>query len=1054
MSMEEDPIVAQCRVRVGQLVSGKWRLDALIGVGGMAAVYMATHRNGSVGAIKLLHEEVALNQEVRERFLREAYIANKVGHPGTVKVLDDDVDDDGAPYLVMELLQGESVESKAEKAGGRLSIHETLDIIDQTLAVLEAAHKHSIVHRDLKPENLFFTKASQLKVLDFGIARLREENARKTQTGMVMGTPSFMAPEQAMGRWNDVDARTDIYAVGATAFTLLTGLPVHEAETAGEMLVAAATRPARSLARVLNNAPFSLVAMVDRALAYEREHRFPDAAAFRAELAKVRESLTDEAVNKTQVSPQAQVIPATVVGGDAPDGYGKGERGERLDTFDPSSNSPEEVERMQNVFTLLERGLVARKQYGVNHPETKRRTDECFKELASALMSCDICLAWNFTPYAFVAGDNVIWEPEIPWNRIPYQLFSDGVRTMGLVPGLDEQEFHDWLALITLDPTVDLAPEDDLVTRLWDAGFQHVFHQAIDSFAEGNQEQRARYEAERKQVIEDAHGEHIRDAAQAWRQRQADGGVREAGSAPASAKTKQVIDFINKSSPLDAEAAARVANMSLQDGATAEEAHASHSLAIDEATRALLAARLDTDVAATSERFVIAAAEAFVASAKMGRSQAVTAPLRRAVDGLCSGEPEKAMDMIVQLRETVKIDGKDHETENLRNTITAEILSPRTLLDILKGSGTLPEARRQSYLKGLSKVLECIQSQHFESAIAFLPEAPQGKIRELLLEFLKRAGHGYEPKIGALFATADLELGLDLVRLLASIEGDQAREAVAMASDSPHPLVRIEALGHLEGVSGTRVRNELRKLLEDESLDVRLAALQAMEKNQIAAAGPFLVLRIQDKAFLKLPFEEREQSLQTLCTLRPRRCEEVCMALLRESRLLRPNALETTREMACRFLAEVASTDAALHLLQSVSSSKPWHNSKRVRESAREALDRLAKRAQALIEARKSAVEGKRSEDGASATRPPGTRTTGAKKPARKTQPGSRPGASKPADPRTPSSTGAAPRPAAGGVPAAAPAKDGTTAMRKKRPSEVGEPPATPARRASTASGD
>jgi serine/threonine protein kinase len=1047
---EEDPLVAQCRGRVGQLVSGKWRLDALIGIGGMAAVYMATHRNGSVGAIKILHDEVSMNEEVRERFLREAYIANKVGHPGTVKVLDDDVDDGGTPYLVMELLQGESVEGKAEKAGGRLSIKETLDILDQTLAVLEAAHKHAIIHRDLKPENLFFTKGGQLKVLDFGIARLREENARKTQTGMVMGTPSFMAPEQAMGRWNEVDARTDIYAVGATAFTLLTGLPVHEAETAGEMLVAAATRPARSLARVLNNAPFNLVAMVDRALAYERDHRFADAAAFRAEIAKVRASLTDEVISKTQISPQAPVIPATVHGAAAtPDGYDKGERGERLETFDPSTNSPEEIERMQNVFTLLERGLVARKQYGVNHPEVKRRFEECFKELASALMSCDICLAWNFTPYAFTAGDAVIWEPETPWNRIPYQLFSDGVRTMGLVPGLDEQEFHEWIDLITLDPTVDLAPEDDLVTRLWDAGFQHVFHQAIDSFAEGNQEERARYESERKAVVEVAHGEHIRDAAQAWRQRQAEGGVQSAAAANAGAKTKQVIDFINKSTPLDAEAAARVANMNLQDGGSPEEAQASHSLMIDEATRALLAARLDTDVAATSERFVVAAAEAFVASAKMGRSQAVTAPLRRAVDGLCSGEPEKAMDMIVQLRETVTIEGKALETENLRNTITAEILSPRTLLDILKGSSALGEERRQVYLKGLSKVLECIQSQHFESAIAFLPEAPAGKVRELLLDFMKRAGAGHEHKIGALFTSADLELGLELVRLLVAIESDKAREAVAMASDSPHPLVRIEALGHLEGVSGTRVRNELRKLLEDESLDVRLAALKAMEKNQIAAAGPFLVLRIQDKAFLKLPAEEREQSLHTLCTLRPRRCEEVCITLLRDTKLFRSSALETTRELAARFLAEVASTDAAFHLLQATAKAKPWHSSKRVREAASSALERLNQRAQEMLDARKSAVEAKRAEGAPGATRAPGTRTTGAK--ARKTHPGARTGATKAVAAKGVVPAGEGRTTGAGAAPAADPgAKESNTSVRKKRPSEVEGAAPAGARRAST----
>lgn len=1050
--MEEDPTVAQCRGRVGQLISGKWRLDALIGVGGMAAVYMATHRNGSVGAIKLLHDEVAMNDEVRERFLREAYIANKVGHPGTVKVLDDDVDEHGTPYLVMELLQGESVESRADKAGGRLSINETLDIVDQVLAVLESAHEHSIIHRDLKPENLFLVKDAQVKVLDFGIARLREENSRKTQTGMVMGTPSFMAPEQAMGRWNDVDARTDLYAVGATAFTLLTGLPVHEAETAGEMLVAAATRPARSLARVLNNAPFALVAMVDRALSYERDHRFPDAAAFRAELAKVRNSLTHEAVSKTQISPQAQVIPATVHGGDAPDGYTKIDRGERLDTFDPSTNSPEEIDRMQAVFTLLERALVARKQYGDEHPETKRRTEECFKELASALMSCDICLAWNFTPYAFVAGDNVIWEPEPPWNRIPYQLFSDGVRTMGLVPGLDEQEFHDWLDLITIDPTTDLAPEDDLVTSLWDAGFAHVFHQAVDSFAEGNQDQRAEYEAERKAVIDGAHTDHIRDAAQAWRHRQAEGGAR-ADAGGAGTKTKQVIDFINKSSPLDAEAAARVANMNLQDG-TPEEVQASQALVLDPATRSLLAARLDIDVGSTSERFVVAAAEAFVASAKMGRSQAVTAPLRRAVDGLCAGEPEKAMNMIVQLRETVQVDGKQQETDSLRNTITAEILSPKTLLEILKGSSSLAEERRQSYLKGLSKVLECIQSQHFESAIAFLPEAPAGKIRELIMEFLRRAGKGYETKIGVLFSTADLQLGLDLVRLLVSMETDKSREAIAMAADSRHPLVRIEALGHLEGVSGTRVRTELRKLLEDDQVDVRLAALKAMEQHQIAAAGPFLVLRIQDKAFLKLPIEEREQSLQTLCMLRPRRCEEICMALLSESRLFRSGAFETTRELAARFLAEVASTDSAFHLLQAVASSKPWQNGKSVRAAAQAAIDRLQSRAQELLEARKSAIQTKRSEgETAAATGAPGTRTTGAKK--RRAHPGSRTGATKAVagKPGADKSTAAARVTAAPAAPGGI-EKEGDTAVRKKRAAQAGPEPEVPGRNSTAAGGD
>ena len=978
--MEEDPLVAHCRGRVGQLISNKWRLDALIGVGGMAAVYMATHRNGSVGAIKLLHDEIANNTEVRERFLREAYIANKVGHPGTVKVLDDDVDERNNPYLIMELLQGQSVEGRADKEGGRLGIDETLGIVEQTLAVLIDAHKQGIIHRDLKPENLFLLRDGQVKVLDFGIARLREDNARKTQTGMVMGTPSFMAPEQAMGRWNEVDARTDLYAMGATAFTLLTGRPVHEAETAGEMLVAAATRPARSLARVLNGAPFALVALVDRALAYDREHRFPDAATFRTELMKVRAALAQEAAPVTRVADQPVALPPTVHGADAPDGYDRAERGERLESYDPSMNSPEEIERMQKVFVLLERALVARKQYSPDHPETRRRLDEVFKELASGLMTCDICLAWNLTPYAFIAGDQIVWEPEPPWNRVPYQLFSDGVRTMGLVPGLDEREFAGWIDLITLDPTTDLAPEDDMVTRLWDAGFEHVFHQAIDSFAEGNQEQRARYESDRNQVIEHAHDDPMPEAAAAWRFGSAE---RNSPQHSAGDRTKQVIDFINRGAPLDAEAAARVANMDLQDGSR-DEAMAAQALVVDDATRSLLAARIGTDVAGTSERFLVAAAEAFVASARMGRSQSVTTPLRRAVDGLGAGEPEKAMDMIIQLRDAVRVDGKELETQTLRDTLTGEILSPKTLLDILKGSTQLPDERRDGYVSGLSKVLECIQGQHFDTAIEFIPAAPPGVVRKLLLDFMRRAARGCEKKIGAMFKSADLELGLELVRLLAAQDTPEARDAIAMAADSPHALVRIEALGHIEGVSGTRVRAEMRKLLEDDELSVRLAALRAMELHQIAAAGPFLVLRIQDKAFLKLPHEEREQSLHTLCKLRPKRGEEVCIALLSESKLFRPSSLETTRELSARFLAEVASTDAAYHLLDAVAKSKPWRNSKRVRESAQSALERINERAQQALDAKKAAAETRKSAVG----EVPGKTTISQKKKKRPRPPG------------------------------------------------------------------
>ena len=159
------------------VLDGKWHLDSVLGIGGMATVYAATHRNQKRVAIKMLHPEVSVDKQVTTRFTREGYLANTVGHPGTVSVLDDDVAEDGSAFLVMELLEGQTLDAMWEKSG-TLPVGEVLLLTDQLLDVLIAAHAKGILHRDLKPENLFLTKEGQLKVLDFGIARLARAHRR------------------------------------------------------------------------------------------------------------------------------------------------------------------------------------------------------------------------------------------------------------------------------------------------------------------------------------------------------------------------------------------------------------------------------------------------------------------------------------------------------------------------------------------------------------------------------------------------------------------------------------------------------------------------------------------------------------------------------------------------------------------------------------------------------------------------------------------------------------------------------------------------------------
>jgi serine/threonine-protein kinase len=270
--------------RVGATLKGKYRIDRVLGVGGMAVVYVATHRNQKQFALKMLHPELSAREEIRQRFLREGYAANSVKHPGAVAVLDDDTAEDGAAFLVMELLEGAPVEALWEKQRSRMPAAQVLAIGYHVLDVLAAAHAKGIIHRDIKPANLFLTVDGQLKVLDFGIARVRDlasSDASATGTGVVLGTPAFMSPEQAVANPAEIDARTDLWAVGATMFTLLTGRNVHEADTLPQLYVKLATSQAQSLRDVAPDAPLPLVAVVDRALLLDPNGRWKSAEEMR-----------------------------------------------------------------------------------------------------------------------------------------------------------------------------------------------------------------------------------------------------------------------------------------------------------------------------------------------------------------------------------------------------------------------------------------------------------------------------------------------------------------------------------------------------------------------------------------------------------------------------------------------------------------------------------------------------------------------------------------------------------------------------------------------------
>jgi eukaryotic-like serine/threonine-protein kinase len=268
----------------GQTLYGRWTVERLIGVGGTSTVLQARHRNGRRAALKVLHPHLAAHGHTRERFLREGRLANLVSHPGVVAVLDDFTTDDGTAVLVLELVQGKTLAALARELGGALDAADVVAAAETVLDILAHAHDANVIHRDIKPENILRCASGEYKLADFGLAALHHELGMLTGTNAALGTPAYMAPEQARGDTLQIDARTDIWGLGATMFTLLTGRFIHSTSAQKNLVVAAATEevpPALSIEPSLHP---PLAELIDRAVCVDKEERWPNARAMLAEL--------------------------------------------------------------------------------------------------------------------------------------------------------------------------------------------------------------------------------------------------------------------------------------------------------------------------------------------------------------------------------------------------------------------------------------------------------------------------------------------------------------------------------------------------------------------------------------------------------------------------------------------------------------------------------------------------------------------------------------------------------------------------------------------------
>jgi serine/threonine protein kinase len=298
--LEDDPTLL-----VGRIFDGRYRVDAVLGQGGMGTVYRARQlRVDRPVALKILKPAVAAQPEVIRRFHNEARAASMLEHPNTIRLYDSGETDEGQLFIVTEILDGEPL-SELLRRRGHLPIPRVVNIASQILRALAEAHAHGIIHRDLKPENIFLQAVHGatdfVKVLDFGVAKLAptgKDWRRLTAVGTVVGTPLYMSPEQARGL--DTDPRSDVYAVGAMLFELLVGSPPFMADSPVDIMMAHVQEPVPLMGLGASPRARAIESIVRRCLAKSADDRPATAEALRLEL---EAAVTESDVEPPDVTP-------------------------------------------------------------------------------------------------------------------------------------------------------------------------------------------------------------------------------------------------------------------------------------------------------------------------------------------------------------------------------------------------------------------------------------------------------------------------------------------------------------------------------------------------------------------------------------------------------------------------------------------------------------------------------------------------------------------------------------------------------------------------------
>ncbi|MCA9585565.1 MAG: serine/threonine protein kinase [Myxococcales bacterium] len=974
------------QARVGAVIKGKWKVESLLGVGGMAAVYAGQHRNGTRAALKILHADFAREKTICERFLREAYVSNKVNHSGTVQVVDDDVTEQGEPFLIMELLEGETVRDAWKKAGRTMPVGRVLQICERVVDCLVSCHAINVIHRDLKPANVFITNDGEIKVLDFGVAQMRDATSERTATGTALGTPAYMSPEQAMGLVDQLDGRADLFSVGAMMHALITGHRINNGRTEQEALVMAATKPVPSVARIAPQLPIDLIKLVDKSLAWDRRNRFSDARDMQRALLdqmpannvtplpnrpppRPNEVLVAPLEHHVVSAPAAPAAPAVPVTAPAPPPAPVAQPAE------PAHAAAHQQQLPQGVH--------------VPHmpaPPSIGRPPAAAPPVSAAAPAFDPLFGFappqpGVAPAPAPAPQQppaAPAAPEVPESDPRVQTLRDlmkhfdrilpSARQFGWQHPATERTlktaYDAWAEALRQQPTIvdfTIRPYSFMTLghSVWEPGAPY---DAIpyNLFACGVRLLRVGAGLgldELRDLVAILSLDPGRDlppeddlAAALWEKNlphvtwecvdafaEGDAAEREQffGEADEIENLAAQAAIENQSAALEARAMA----LSTDDEALGKKKERS-PFALDDAMKQALGAQLSLTRELWATRYVDALVEGYLDAAANRDAALVLASLRKsAADLVVAGR----LDVVVQINDAMctalrtRVQNPDHVTK-LVAALTNSLFGGETLELVLR--------RLQdddSQVESVRSVFASLSPNELGPVLNTLRTRLGPAARALLLQYVERNIVTRESELVPVMAGADPDAISGLLNLLARSQSPTARQALGQLTQIEDPNVRIEARV-LVAQSKEQAQQEVASQLEGPMAIVRMAALRVAVRYRMISAWPTVSRLASAKSFNDLGSDERRELLRALIVLSPDRGEGMALDIAKKGGVLMSEERETTRAAAAELLGEFSRSRQIAQGLSELSQVR-WGVSDETRTAAAHAAKRIAERA-------------------------------------------------------------------------------------------------------------